>query len=229
MENTRRQTPTEARKAALDSDYAALYAVAGLTDSLAEVLKGALVETQGRAGHSFSRLQRQGTGVRQQAQENADDLRTFVITLPEQVKNLPNATRLRIAELQRQANGLLAQASSTYGALAGRGKRAVDDAMGTAWDLSGRAERRLEETLTEAANRVDPAFETMQETVTQARKTVTGRTATPTMTPRTAAKGSATRKATATRAPATKGAAAKKAAAPRNATARKTPAKKAAS
>jgi hypothetical protein len=196
MENTRRQTPTQARKAALDSDYAPLYAVAGLTDTLAEVIKGALAETQGRAG---------------------------------QVKNLPNATRLRIADLQRQANGLLAQAGCTYGALAGRGKRAVDDAMGTAWDMSGRVERRVEETLTEVADRVDPAFQTMQETVTQARKTVTGRTATQTMTPRTAAKGSATRKATAARTPATKGATAKKAAASRNATARKTPAKKAAS
>jgi hypothetical protein len=55
-------------------------------------------------------------------------LRTFVITLPEQFKNLPETTKARIAELQRQANELVAHASSTYGDFAGRGKEAVDEA-----------------------------------------------------------------------------------------------------
>jgi hypothetical protein len=80
----------------------------------------------------------------------------------------------------------MAQASSTYGQLAGRGKRAVDDAMA------------------DAADRVDPAFERVQETVTRARKVTTGRTATKTMVPRSAAKAAATRKAAAKKAPAKK-------------------------
>ena len=36
------ETSAESRKSATDSEYAALYAVAGLTDALAEALKGAL-------------------------------------------------------------------------------------------------------------------------------------------------------------------------------------------
>src|SRR5215203_3106822 len=132
MVTTRKQTPTEARIAALRSDYAPLYAVAGLTDALTEVFKGALAETQERAGESLSMLQRRSAGAGKLAQENAEDLRTFVITLPD---------------------------------------------------------------------RVDPAFERVQETVTQARKVTTGRTATATMVPRSAAKAAATRKAAAKKAP----------------------------
>ena len=82
MVTTHKQTPAEARRAALQSEYAALYAVAGSTDALTE-----------RAGKSLSRLQRRGVGAGRQARENADELRTFVITLPEQIKNLPEATR----------------------------------------------------------------------------------------------------------------------------------------
>ena len=110
----------EARKSALESDYAALYAVAGLTDALAEALKGALADTQQKANKRISELSRQ-------AKSGAEDLRTFVITLPEQFKHLPDTTKARIAELQRQANDLLAQATSTYGDFAWRGKQAVDE------------------------------------------------------------------------------------------------------
>ena len=42
----RKETPEEARKTALQSEYAPLYAVAGLTDALADALRGALVDTQ---------------------------------------------------------------------------------------------------------------------------------------------------------------------------------------
>ena len=45
----------------------------------------------------------------------------------EQFKQLPEATKARIAELQKQANDLLAQATTTYGDFAGRGKQAVDE------------------------------------------------------------------------------------------------------
>jgi hypothetical protein len=117
----------EARKSALQSDYAALYAVAGLTDALAEALKGALAETQQKASKRLNELQTKRPELSAQAKAGAEDVRTFVITLPEQFKQLPDATKARIAELQKQANDLLAQATNTYADFAGRGKQAVDD------------------------------------------------------------------------------------------------------
>ena len=53
----RKQTPAQAKKAALESDYAALYAVAGLTDALADALKSALGETQEKANKRLTDLQ----------------------------------------------------------------------------------------------------------------------------------------------------------------------------
>ena len=211
----RKTSSPEARKSALESDYAPLYAVAGLTDALSEVLRSALADTQGKASKRLAALQSKRPELTKQAKESADELRTFVITLPDQIKNLPESTRARIAELQKQANELLAQANTTYGELAGRGKLAVDDAVGTARELSGKAEHRAEGVIHDVAEKVDPVLERVQETVTVARKNVTGRTATDTVTPRSAAKASATRKATA-KAPAKK------------TTVKKAPAKKAA-
>jgi len=215
----RKQTPAQARKAAVDSDYTPLYAVAGLTDALAEVLRSALADTQERGRKRIDEIQGRAPELSRQAKGSADELRTFVITLPDQMRNLPESTRLRIAELQKQANELLVQANTAYGELAGRGKRVVDVAVGSARDLSA-----------DVAERVDPAFEKVQEGVTVARKTVTGRSATESLTPRTAAKATASRaakKAPAKKAPGKKAAAtapAKKAA--KKAPAKKAPAKK---
>jgi hypothetical protein len=200
MAKKHKKTSPEARKSALESDYAPLYAVAGLTDALAEVLRSALAETQGKASKRLAALQSKRPELSMQARESADELRTFVITLPDQIKNLPESTRARIAELQKQANELLVQANTTYGELAGRGKLAVDDAVGTARELSGKAEHRAEGVIHDVAEKVDPVFGKVQETVTVARKNVTGRTATDTVTPRSAATASATRKATAKKA-----------------------------
>jgi hypothetical protein len=140
---THKEVSAEARKSALESDYAALYAVAGLTEALAEALKGALAETQQKASHRISELQSKRPELSEQAKVSADDLRTFVITLPEQFKNLPETTKARIAALQKQANDLLAQASSTYGDYAGRGKQAVDEARKSARDRSGKGTRKV--------------------------------------------------------------------------------------
>jgi hypothetical protein len=131
----------EARKSALESDYAALYAVAGLTDALAEALKGALAETQQKASKRLNELQSKRPELSKQAKAGAEDVRTFVITLPEQFKHLPDATKVRIAELQKQANDLLAQATSTYADFAGRGKQAVDDVRRSSRDRSPKATR----------------------------------------------------------------------------------------
>src|SRR4029453_10500205 len=123
-----KETSAEARKSALESDYAALYAVAGLTDALADALKGALADTQKKAGQRLDELQSKRPELSKQAKASAEELRTFVITLPEQFKHLPDNTKARIAELQKQANDLLAQATSAYGDYAVRGKQAVDEA-----------------------------------------------------------------------------------------------------
>ena len=143
----RKQTPSQAKKAALESDYAALYAVAGLTDALADALKSALAETQEKANKRLDRPAEQAHERSKQAKDNADEVREFVITLPEQFKNLPDATKVRIAELQKQANDLIVQATATYAELAGRGKRAVDEARTVTRDLSDKAEKRAEDVL----------------------------------------------------------------------------------
>jgi hypothetical protein len=131
-----KETSAESRKSALESDYAALYAVAGLTDALAEALKAALADTQQKASKRLTELQSKRPELSKQAKAGADELRTFVITLPEQFKQLPEATKARIAELQKQANDLLAQATTTYGDFAGRGKEAVDEVRRSAHDGS---------------------------------------------------------------------------------------------
>ena len=131
-----KETSAESRKSALESDYAALYAVAGLTDALAEALKAALADTQQKASQRLTELQSKRPELSKQAKASADELRTFVITLPDQFKQLPEATKARIAELQKQANDLLAQATTTYGDFAGRGKEAVDEVRRSAHDGS---------------------------------------------------------------------------------------------
>jgi hypothetical protein len=133
-----KEASPEARKSALESDYAALYAVAGLTDALAEALKGALADTQQKASKRLNELQGKRPELSQQAKSGAEDVRTFVITLPEQFKHLPEQTKARIAELQKQANDLLAQATSAYGDYAGRGKLAVDEVRKSARDRSNK-------------------------------------------------------------------------------------------
>jgi hypothetical protein len=223
-----KETPEQAKKSALESDFAPLYAVAGLTDALADALRSALAETQHRARKGLDDLQSRGPVLERQAKTNADELRTFVITLPEQFKHLPNATKARIAELQTQANDLLAQATATYTELAGRGKVAVDGAVGAARGLSDRTEQRVDDLRQQTGDRVDPLLKRAQETVTQARKNVSGRTATETVIPRSAARSSATRKATSTTRTAEKTAAKKMAAAKKTATQRATAAKSAA-
>ena len=60
-----------------------------------------LAETQGKANKRLAALQDKRPELTKQAKESADELRTFVITLPDQIKNPPESTRIRIAELQK--------------------------------------------------------------------------------------------------------------------------------
>jgi len=159
-----KEVPAEARKSALESDYAALYAVAGLTDALADALKGALGDTQQKASKRMNELQSRRPELSKQAKAGAEELRMFVITLPEQFKNLPEATKARIAELQRQANDLMAHATTSYGDFAGRGKQAVDEARKSARQRSSsttrpvtpRSTAKTSETFTTSAKKASP-------------------------------------------------------------------------
>lgn len=163
----RTETPAQAKKSAVESDYAPFYAMAGLTDVLATTMRESLQHTQERAKR--------------------------IRTVPSQIKAFPETTKARVAEMQHQLHAYLDQASTTYADLAGRGKRAVDETIVTAKTLSTKAEHKADEIGQDMADTVDPAFEQVQEAVTVARKNVTGRTATQTVTPRGAAKSAATR------------------------------------
>ena len=117
-----------------------------------------------RASKRVDELQSKRPSWSKQAKDSADELRTFVITLPEQFKNLPEATKARIAELQKQANELIVHATSTYGELAGRGKRGGRRGASARPRTSpSKAEKRADETRADVVERVDPAFETVQE------------------------------------------------------------------
>ena len=167
----RKQTPAQARKAALESDFAAAVRRGRPDRRPGRGAARPRWPTPRSAVASGSRRSRAAhPSCASRPKDSADELRTFVITLPDQVRNLPESTRARLAELQKQANELVAQANSAYGELAGRGKRVVDTAVGSARDLSGKAEKRVEDVLAEAGERIDPAFERVQEGVTKARR-----------------------------------------------------------
>lgn len=226
---TRKQTPAQARKAALESDYTPLYAFAGLTKAVATSLQATWQETRDTAGKQIADWQSRSE---QQAKTAAGELTTLVQalpvhvkTLPVHVKTLPETTRARLAELQKQAQEMVRSASVAYVDLAGRGKLVVDGTVVTARQFSDLAEKRAGDVLADVVDAVDPAFEKVQEGVTQARKTVTGRTATETMTPRSAVKASASRAANRS---ATEQRAATKKAATKNASTKKATVQKAA-
>lgn len=183
MTTTRKQTPAQARKAALSSDYTPLYAVAGLSDVVASSLHSAWADTTEKAGQRLADWQDRSE---RQAKTAASDLTAFVQAFPAQVRALPETTRTRLTRWQRQAQDLARDANSAYADLAARGKRVVDDTVDTARQISGRAEQRATHVKADLIDAVDPAFEKVQETVIQARRGVTGRTASETVTPRSA-------------------------------------------
>ena len=214
---TRKQTPAQARRAALESDYTPLYAAAGLTEAVATTVQATLIQTSEKASRRLTAWQDRSE---KQAKSAAADVTNLVKSLPEQVKALPETTKAQLAEWQKQAQDLVREANAAYGELAGRGKRAVDETISSARQLSGVAEKRATDARADLVDAVDPAFEQVQETVTRARKNVTGRTATETVTPRSTQKATATRAAArgaAEQRTATKKATAKKAAAKRTA------------
>jgi uncharacterized protein YoxC len=197
---TRKQSPAQARRAALESDFTPLYAVAGLTDVLAASVKKTLGHSREKAVQRVAELQRKPAQLEQQARQSADGITRMIKSVPQQIRALPQL-KVRLGEARNHVTqNYLPQAGSAYADLAGRGKRAVDGTIGAAQKLSNRAEHLVEDVLADVADAVDPAFERVQETVTVARRTVTGRTSTDTVTSRSSARAAATRKASAERA-----------------------------
>src|SRR4051794_18889509 len=135
------------------ADYTPFYAVAGLADVIAEALRATLAERQERAAARFAALREKAPDP-EVVKLDADELREFLATLPEQVRSLPESTRVRLAELQQQAEDLLAQAGNTYATLAGRGKRVVGQRVSAVRSASTRARATAEEKAADAAEAV---------------------------------------------------------------------------
>ena len=189
-QTTRKQTPAQARKAALESDFAPLYAVAGLTDLLQEA-----------AAQRLADLRTRQTEFQGRVRGGADELVKFVGTIPAQVKALPE----QVKGLPSAARTQVAEAGNRYGDLAGRGKRAVDDVLVSARQVRVQADEMKDEVVNDVTESIDPALAKAQDAVADVRKKVTGRSATPKQQPRkTAAPKASAKKAPAKKAPAKK-------------------------
>jgi hypothetical protein len=164
-----------------ETDLTPFYAVAGLADVIAETLRETLRENlaarQRKTEERLAEIRDRRLERVEQARVNADELREFLSTLPEQFRALPETTRTRLAELQRETEELLAQAGDTYSALAGRGRRVVDDRVRDVKGTARKARESAEEGLDDAAEAVQPLVDQAQEAVTEVRRNVTGRTA----------------------------------------------------
>ena len=160
-----------------EPDLTPFYAVAGLADVIADLFKESVAARQRKAEERLAEIRDRRLERVEQARVNADELREFLSTLPEQVRALPETTRLRLAELQRQAEELVAQANDTYSSLAGRGKRVVDDRVSDVKTATRAARKVAEDGLDDAAEAVQPLVDDAQEAVTEVRRNVTGRAA----------------------------------------------------
>ncbi|HEY0239608.1 MAG TPA: hypothetical protein VGC37_13285, partial [Friedmanniella sp.] len=160
-----------------ESDLTPFYAVAGLADVIAETFRESVAARQRKAEERLAEIRDKRLERVEQARVNADELREFLSTLPEQFRALPETTRARLTELQRQAEELLAQAGDTYSSLAGRGKRVVDDRVSDVRTATRSARKTAEDGLDDAAEAVQPLVDQAQEAVTEVRRNVTGRTA----------------------------------------------------
>ena len=205
MTTTRTQAPAQTRKAALESEYAPLYAAAGLTDLAVESVRNLVLATQEKAGKqftewqgSFAELQSKGTEQAKHAGEFVRALPDQVKALPEQLKHLPETTKAWIEELDQQRKEFLAEATSTYGDLAGRGKKVIDDSViavrKTGADVQADVAEKVDEVREDVAATIDPAMAEAAREAESARRSAAAK------------KAAATRKAN-------KAAAAKKAAA----------------
>ena len=96
-----------------EPDLRPFYAVAGLADVIADLFRESVAARQRKAEERLAEIRDRRLERVEQARVNADELREFLSTLPEQVRALPDTTRIRLADLQRQAEELVAQAGDT--------------------------------------------------------------------------------------------------------------------
>ncbi len=209
-------TTNQSRKAAVNSDYAPLYAVAGLADIALETVKITITSQLADARARQVRLAERAEATRSQVRGNAEgavkvagDLPAQLKTLPEQLRQLPDMARAQLAQAQKQAE-------VAYADLAGRGKVAVDGAVLNARKLQAQAAARAARAgdgvagtaadLTEAAERIADDAKTATGSARQTTARKAGGTASAAQ--RAAAtKKPSTRKASARKAPARKTAA----------------------
>lgn len=138
---THSQTSAQARTAAVESDYAPLYAAAGLTDLAVESIRNLVLATQEKASKRLKTLPEQ------------------VKALPEHLRTLPETTKGRIEELDKQRKEFLAGATVTYGDLAGRGKKVIDDSVIAVRKTSADVQSDVAEKAEEMAEKLDEVRE----------------------------------------------------------------------
>lgn len=172
---THAPTPSQTRKAALESEYAPLYAAAGLTDLAVESVKNLVLATQEKATKQFSEWQGSFTQLQSKGGEQAKHAGEFVRTLPEQVKalpeqlkTLPETTKARIEELDKQRKEFLAEAAVAYGDLAGRGKKVIDDSVLAVRTTGAEVKTDVETKVEDAAAKVEDTVAEVREDVAAA-------------------------------------------------------------
>lgn len=183
-------TTAQSRKAALDSDYAPLYAVAGLADVALETIKITI------------------TRQIADARTRQADLTDRAKALPEQLRSLPEVAKTQLAQAQKQAG-------VTYADFAGRGKVRLDEAVLTAKKLQAQAVSHATKVADDVAEAAVEATEAATDAATdaadQAKETTTA--ARTTAGRKAGGATTAAKKATTTRKPAPRKVPAKKVAA----------------
>ncbi len=154
---TKRKRVTEqTRKTAVSSDLAPLYAVAGLTEVVADRLRTVVYESRTRVNDRISAL-RSYSGER--VSEATDEFAGR--SLPDLVRTMPEFTKQQLVKVGEYADAGRVKAGAAYAELAGRGKVGVEGALG------------------DAAGSLDPVLERLQDGVAKLRETVAGKSTTP--------------------------------------------------
>ena len=185
---TTTHTPAQNRKAALESEYAPLYAAAGLTDLAVESIRNLVLATQEKAAKQltewqgdFAQLQSKGTEQVKHAGEFVRTLPEQVKALPEQLKTLPETTKARIEELDKQRKEFIAEATVAYGDLAGRGKKVIDDSViavrKTSADVQTNVAEKVETTLDEVREDVEAKLDEAAQEAASAKRSAAAKKA----------------------------------------------------
>lgn len=167
----------QSRKTAVDSDYAPLYAVAGLADIALETVKITITrqisEARARQTELTDRAKARQAHLRSNAEgalKLAGDLPTQLRTLPDQLRHLPEIAKAQLAQAQKQAG-------VTYADFAGRGKVAVDEAVQNAKKLQAHSASRAAKVADDLAGGAADVTDAVDDAAEQAkRSTASART-----------------------------------------------------